>query len=138
SSDLFGDRRTFSQHHGDRLANIAHLVDGDDALEIGYPLLKHLLAQRDGRHHADILAGEDRGNARKSGSSTHMEVREPAMRNRTAEDHRVQFVLSLHVGNISSAATQEPEVFDTLDRLANEGVAARLMDLAQTVTHRIA
>src|SRR5690606_39661194 len=73
-----------------------------------------------------------------AGSSTNIEMRDPAMRHRAAENDRVQLILHLHVGNIGSAPAQEPEVFDTLDRLADEGIAFRLIGLAQNVTHRIA
>src|SRR5690606_41718427 len=87
---IFSNRRRFGQHHGTRLADISNLVAGYDALEIGNSLVKHLLAQWDDGDLADILAGDDRSNPREPGSSTNIEMRDPAMRHRAAENDRAQ------------------------------------------------
>jgi hypothetical protein len=61
---VLGLRLRFRDHHRDRLADVAHLVPGDDRLKIGLELGQVREPQRDHRHASDIPSGHDRMHAR--------------------------------------------------------------------------
>ena len=53
---VFGQRRAVGHHHGDRLADVAHLVAGDHRLLIRLELGQQLLPHGDDRDFAQVLA----------------------------------------------------------------------------------
>ncbi len=82
-------------HHRDRLADVAHLVLGDDRLQIALELRQVGQPQRDDRHaFADFRRRDHRMHARHGPRRRRVDLADAAMRHGAAQHHRVQHPLA--------------------------------------------
>ncbi len=124
---ILGNRRAVRHDDGDRLADIAHLVVGDDRLLVALELRQRLLPQRNFRHVADIRRRDDSAHAGARARGLGIDGADAAVRNRAAQDDGVQDAVEREVVDILSAAGEKAEVFETLDRAADESVGGARM-----------
>ena len=123
---VLGERRAVGHHDRDRLADVAHLADGDDRLLVALELGQRLLPQRNVRHVADIGRRDHGVHARPRARRRRVDRADAAVRDRAAQDHRMQHFLADEIVDVLSAPGEKAEVLDALDRAADEGVPARV------------
>ena len=133
---ILGGAGAVRHDHGDRLADIAHLVAGDDRLLIGRERRQQLLPHGDDRDLADIGCGDDRMHAGPRQCGARIDRADAPMRDRAAQDDGVQNVFAGDVVDELAAAAQEAQVFKTLDRAAHEGIRRALMIDHMTIVAR--
>ena len=120
---VLGDAGAVGQHHGQRLADIAHLVARHDRLAEGFEL-RHRLQPH--RHQRDCIAeigrGDDGMHAGDFCRPRHVDSADAAVGDRAAQDRRMQHVLAREIVDILAAAADEAKVLQPFDRLADERV----------------
>ena len=124
---VLGRRRRFRQHDGDRLADIAHLVVGDDGLLERLERRRRVLPQRNRRNRrADIRRGDDGTHAGAGQRGALVDGAEAPVRERAAHDHGMQDVLAGQIIDVLPAPGQKREILDTFDRASDKGVGRAL------------
>ena len=120
---VLGGGGAVGQHHRDRLADIADLVVRDHRLLEGLEGGRGFLPQRNGRDRgADIGGGDDGMHARPRQCRARIDRADASMRDRAAQDHRVQKMFAHEVVDELAAAAQKAQILDAFDRAADEGV----------------
>ncbi len=119
---VLGERRAVRDHHGHRLAHIAHRAGRDHRLLERPEGVELLLPQRNGGDAADVGRGDDGVNAGPRQRRAGIDRDDAAMGDAAAQDHRMQQARPGDVVHIFALAAQEPQILDALDRAADEGV----------------
>ncbi len=114
-------------HHGQRLADVAHLVVGNDRLLERLELRQQLLPHgdnRDGAHALpqDVGGSDHRAHAGSLERGARIDGANAAVRDRASQDDRVQCVRLRHVVDELPPAAQKAQVLQPLDRAADEGI----------------
>ena len=124
---ILGNGCRVGQHDRDRLADIAHPVQGDDRLAERLGSGRCLQPQRDFRHHADPDLGcsDHRMHAGERQSRLCIDCANAAMCQWAAQDSGMQHPVSRKVGNVFAAPAQKTQILDTLNRGADVAVYGR-------------
>ncbi len=111
------------QHDGDRLADIAHLVFGNDGLGYRLELRQRLQPHGNARHRmADILRRDDAVHPGKRARPRDIDRADAAVGHGAAQDGGMQKPLAREVIDIFPTPTQEAQVLEAFNRAADEGV----------------
>ena len=124
---VLGQRRAVGDNDGDRLADVAHFVVGDDRLLVRRELRQQLQPQADGWDFGQIFAGdiggsEDGVHAGTLARRRSVDRTDAAVRDRASQEHGMQRAGARHVVDELAAAAQEPQVLQALDRAADRPV----------------
>ena len=120
---ILGNAGAVGEHHGQRLADIAHLVARHDRLTEGLELRHRLQSHRNQRDCiTEIGRGDDRMHAGHFSCTRYVDSADAAMGDRAAQDRRVQHVVTGEIVDILAAAADEAKVLQPFDRLADERV----------------
>ena len=123
---ILGERRGFGDDHSQRLADIADLAGRDHRLLERDEGIELLLAERNGRHLAEVsfdVGRRDHGvHARACTRCSRVDRNDAAMGNGAAQDHRMELAGARDIVDILALAAQEPQILDPLERAADEGV----------------
>src|SRR5262249_35838375 len=125
---VLGRGGTLGENEGERLADVADLVVGDDRLLERLELRGRILPQRNRRYHRADLGGRDDGvhaGTRAGGGS--VDRADTPVRHRAAQDHRVQEIFAAEIVDESAAPAQQPQILDALDRAADEDIRPALL-----------
>jgi hypothetical protein len=94
-----GDMRVAGQHHGDRLADMAHLVQRQDGL-----IVKRRAVIRFGDNFSNILAGDDAMDAGDFPRCAGINVADAAVRHRRPRDFAVEHAGQAQIVHVVGAA----------------------------------
>ncbi len=137
-----GDARR--QHHGNRLADVAHLLVGNDRLLVGLEFGQRLQSHRHDRYASrvilrrHVLGGDDGVDALDFQRAGHIDRAQPAVRHGAAQDHRIKQTGHLEIVDVGAAAAQEAQILAALDRCADIGVFHRECHIAPRVARVMA
>ena len=120
---ILGNSRVFGQHHGNRLADVAHLLIGDDRL-LELPEGGQLVQpQWNGRHGAaEIRRRYHRMDSSQRERSTGVDRPDAAVSERAAQDHRIEQAVARQIIDEFASAAEKTKVLAALDRAADEGI----------------
>ena len=116
---VLGQRRAVGQHDRDRLADIAHAVGRDHWLQEALRPGQRQQTQRDARHRADVFRRDDGAHPWYGKRRAGVDGGDAAVRDRAAQDGRMQHALALQIADELAAAAQKPRILDPLDRAAD-------------------
>ena len=102
---LLGDLRRIGQHRGDRIADIAHLVDGDDRLILVGRAILEVEA-------LDVIARQGRDNAGQLFGFRGIDLDQSRVRHRAAQYPRMGHARQLDIAGIDRLAA---DFFDGVD-----------------------
>ena len=123
---ILGQSRSVGDDDSERLADIAHLAVGNDGLFVAPDFRCRIVAQRNGRHLADIRRGNDRMNAGPRQRRRAIDRADAAVRYRAAQDRSMQHLLAVQIVDVLPAAGKEAQILQPLDRAADEQIASAL------------
>ena len=114
---VLADGDAVGQHHGDRLADIAHLVVRDHRLLERLELRQRLQPHRDDRRAArHVGRGDDRMHAGHLQRRRGVDRDDAAVRHRAAQDHGIEQASGREIVDILAAAAQEAQILAPLHR----------------------
>jgi len=87
-----------------------------------FELGQQFLTQGDRWHFANIRGGDDGAHAGTRQRRLAIDRTNTAMRDRTAQDGGVQNPFAGHVVDVLTAAPEETQILDALDRAADQGI----------------
>jgi hypothetical protein len=119
-SRVFSLRLGLRNHHRHRLADVTHLVPGNDRLKVALELGQVREPQRDYRHLCDIRSGHDRMHARHGTRRGRLDAADAAMRHGAAQHHGVQHPLALDVVDEAACAAQEAKILGPVHGLSDQ------------------
>ena len=108
------------EHHGDRLADIAHAAARQQRLPVRHELLDPVVAEIDRRQIGEILAGPDRHHARRLTGVGRVDGLDPAVRHRRAHDAHVKLSGERYVGSEQAEPAHQRRVLDARHRGADD------------------
>src|SRR5581483_7259480 len=116
--------------HGDRLADVAHLVRGNNVLRERLHLGNGIEADGHLGQGAGIVRGklarrEHRVYARQAARGIGVYADDAPVRDLAAYDDGVQHARQMDVVDIAALAAQQPQVLDPLNRLSDEALGHR-------------
>jgi hypothetical protein len=120
---VFGQRDAVSDYDGDRLADKANLVGGDDRLHVTLGRRQRVVPQRNRRYLADIGRSDHCMDARPRPGRRGVDRANAAVRHGAAQDHRMQHFIVCKVVGVLAAPGKKAQILEPLDRAADEGVA---------------
>ena len=123
-ASVFGSGRIARQHHGDRFANEPHLPIRNDRRFKRRHLGQRKETDRNSRYRPSDLGSRDhRVNAGDRKRVANVERAYSAVRNGAAQDHGVQLAVGVDIVAEGAPATQEPEILDPFNGLADHRFA---------------
>ena len=121
---ILRDGGAVGHHHGHGLADIAHLAGRDHRLLERLEGGELLLPQRNGRDGADVGRRDDGAHAGPRQRGGAIDAANAPMGDGAAQDDGMQQSGPADVVDVLALAAQEAQILDTLDRAADEGIAA--------------
>ena len=119
---ILGQRDAVGDHDGDRLADKADLVGGDDRLHVTLGRRQRVVPQRNRRYLADVGRGDHRMDAGPRAGRRRVDRADAAVRDGAAQDHRVQHFFVGEIVGVLAAPGEKAQILEPLDRAADEGV----------------
>ena len=121
---ILGGAGAFGQHDRDRLPDIANLAVGNDGLFERLERRRGFLPQRNPRNDgADVGRGDDGVDAGAGAGGRGRDAADAPVRDRAAQDHRVEKIVASEVVDELAASAQEAKILDPFDRAADKGIA---------------
>jgi hypothetical protein len=125
---IFRLRRRVGDDDRHGLADIAHFVERDHELFEGDQIGHGRQAQWNGGNAAvtvacHVFTREDRAHTGHRFRFGRIDRPDVAVRHRAPEDHRVHHTLPVQVVDVAAVTSEQTQVFDPLDRLADVSVA---------------
>ena len=117
---VFSQRLGLRHNHRDRFADVAHLVLGDDRLQVGREFRKVRKPQWDQRNSPDLGRGDHRSHALARPRGRRIDAVDASMRDAAAQDHRVQHPGALQVVDECPRTGEKAPVFRPIDRLTDQ------------------
>ena len=131
---ILGGAGAFGQHDRDRLPDIADLAVGNDGLFERLERRRGFLPQRNPRDDgADVGRSDDGVDAGARAGGRGLDAADAPVRDRAAQDHRVQKIIASEVVDELAASAQEAKILDPFDRAADKGVACAHLVIAVRV-----
>ena len=127
---ILGGAGAFGQHDRDRLPDIADLAVGNDGLLERLERRRGFLPQRNPRNGgADVGRGDDGVDAGAGAGGRGRDAADAPVRDRAAQDHRVEKIVASEVVDELAAPAEEAKILDPFDRAADKGIACALSAL---------
>jgi hypothetical protein len=123
-----GRAGAFGQDDRDRLPDIADLAVGNDGLLERLERRRGFLPQRNPRNDgADVGRGDDGVDAGAGAGGRGRYTPDAPVRDRAAQDHRVEKIVASEVVHELAASAEEAKILDPFDRAADKGIACALL-----------
>ena len=118
---VLGDVRIGREHRGDRFADVANPVLGQDRLAVGHHLVGAHLPEVDERDIGHVGTGPDGGHAGNGQGLGGVDGLDHAVGHVGPHDPHVELVGQVEIGDEPSLAPQQGPVLQPRDRLADHG-----------------
>ena len=120
---VLGDAGSVGEHDRQRLADVTHLAVRDHGLPERLEVRQWLQPHGDARHAlAHVCGGDHEMHAGEPARPRNVDRADAAVGDGAAQDRRVQHALARDVVDVLPAPAQEAEIFQALDRAADERV----------------
>ncbi len=117
---VLGDIMIGGKDRGDRIADIAHAVFGENRLAVRIERRNAALAKIDRRHLGNVGCGPHREHARHGPRRRRVDRHDAAMGMAGAHDAHVKLMREIDIAGERAASGDQRRIFQPLDRLADE------------------